>query len=236
MFLVIAVNHGDTDDSDFSTTPEDLILTFTGNSASCQTISYDIEDDGTSEGSEVFRVAIVAADPNGILGVPQITQVTINDDDGGSMGSASVNDNGGCAHTDCLTDADGTITSVNYPNNYADNADDSWLITAAEDDTITVYFSTDFRIEHSSDCDVDYVQLYDGPTRSSNPLDDPFCGTTPPPCLTSSGNEVLIVFTSDSANNEKGFSLTYNLVGTYNPINVIYYTNGILSDIIRFKP
>ena len=118
----------------------------------------------------------------------------------------------GCQHTACLTATSGTITSVNYPNNYDDNAADSWLITAGNGQTITVAF-TDFRLQYSSSCDIDYIILYDGATTSSQRIDDPYCGTTPPLCSTSSGKTMLITFTSDSSDNEKGFSLNYNFAG-----------------------
>ncbi|XP_072048292.1 uncharacterized protein [Amphiura filiformis] len=116
-----------------------------------------------------------------------------------------------CNHTQCLTDSEGNITSINYPNDYNSNANDSWLITAEEGERITIAF-TDFALQSSTHCTDDAVSVYDGNTTSDS-LMEKMCGSSPEPCITSSSNNLLITFYSDDSSEDKGFYLNYNLIG-----------------------
>ena len=114
----------------------------------------------------------------------------------------------------CFRDPKGTISSVNYPSDYPSNSEDYWLIAAPEGLTVTVAFQ-DFKTEEDFSCDnYDYLVLYDG-TQISDPELARACGTTPPECTTSSFNDLLIAFSSDSFTEYRGFSLSYNFIGTY---------------------
>ncbi|XP_014679050.1 PREDICTED: CUB and sushi domain-containing protein 1-like [Priapulus caudatus] len=108
------------------------------------------------------------------------------------------------------TDKEQPITSPNYPNNYANNADCIWIITAESADgpnpqLITIQFKFfDFNSEKN-----DYIQLLDGATANSQ-LIGTFDGTTVAPTIVmTTGSYVYIRFKTDESGTALGFSLTY---------------------------
>ena len=103
------------------------------------------------------------------------------------------------------------ISSPNYPNNYPNDASCHYLI-ALRDPTLRITLNfQQFSLEESSSCAFDSVRIYDGDSDTAPQLGYKYkyCGNRLPPSLTSTGNKVLIVFTSDSLATASGFLLTY---------------------------
>ncbi|XP_055914618.1 cubilin homolog isoform X2 [Eupeodes corollae] len=96
--------------------------------------------------------------------------------------------------------------------NYKDDLTCSWTIMAPEGFSIQLIWES-FRLEHSSDCLYDYVEIFDTDQITSEVTPSHrFCGTTMPPALVSHSNLVTLKFTSDSSDTEDGFVVKYNFV------------------------
>ena len=135
-----------------------------------------------------------------------------------------------CEHAGCFT-SDGNLTSANYPDNYDPNPYDSWLITAPEGQTVTIYF-VDIALELESSCTQqagDYLFLYDGSSTSDTILGT-LCSRAGSGCLETSSHNLLITFTSDSFvlyAEARGFFARFYLGGQY--VNIQCY-HDIISD------
>nr|KAG5692365.1 hypothetical protein BaRGS_007978 [Batillaria attramentaria] len=106
-----------------------------------------------------------------------------------------------------LRDLTGVITSPNYPSNYLDNSNCTWVVQATNGRTVSVTFNSTFNIPSSSGCGSDYVQLLNGGHADSPPLlpngttsgSGRYCGSQPPSPnrFETSGNLLYINFVSD---------------------------------------
>eukprot|EP00079_Xenopus_tropicalis_P009806 XP_002934135.2 PREDICTED: astacin-like metalloendopeptidase isoform X2 [Xenopus tropicalis] len=115
-----------------------------------------------------------------------------------------------------LTDANGTVTSANYPSAYPNNAKCVWVIQAPSD-LVTLTFAA-FNLQSAPNCESDYIRVYDGRTRTSPLLLDRTCGSGSVPALISSSNMMLVEFVSGDNIEATGFSASYTTVkcgGTY---------------------
>ncbi|XP_075068011.1 cubilin [Mixophyes fleayi] len=97
----------------------------------------------------------------------------------------------------------GVFTSPNYPNNYPNNRECVYTLTAEINKQIMLNF-TSFSLERSSDCARDYVELRDGGYHTS-PLLGRFCSERPPVVISNS-NKLWVKFRSDSSNTNTGFA------------------------------
>ncbi|XP_059169369.1 cubilin-like [Physella acuta] len=114
--------------------------------------------------------------------------------------------NGICS--DCnrvLTESSGSFMSSNYPDNYPDGESCTWTITSSEMNSIILLNITDYQVEG---CPYDYLEVYDGDTIEADIIGQ-FCDEGTPELISSTGNSLLISFTSDEAVNKKGFFATY---------------------------
>ncbi|MCD4746103.1 MAG: C10 family peptidase, partial [Bacteroidales bacterium] len=95
--------------------------------------------------------------------------------------------------------------------NYSDNADCQWLIQPPDASSVALIFSS-FETESGAD----FVKVYDGDNISA-PLLGNFSGSNLPPHLESTGESMLIHFTSNASNTASGWSATYTSTrqGTY---------------------
>ena len=96
----------------------------------------------------------------------------------------------------------GTITSPGYPTNYQNNLNCTWII---ENPNATI-FSINF-LEFQTEPYWDYVSVHDGIS-----LESPISYTgypSLPLIVVSSGNMVMIQFTTDGSGTAAGFSFTY---------------------------
>ncbi|KAH3857059.1 hypothetical protein DPMN_099656 [Dreissena polymorpha] len=115
-----------------------------------------------------------------------------------------------CTCAECggvLTDPFGVITSPYFPSHYSNDVECTWIINAPEGYQINVNF-TDFALEDDSNCDYDYLELFNGRSASSSSIGK-FCGTVPPRGFTSQSNNARIVFFTDSDDSARGFNLSY---------------------------
>jgi cubilin len=108
-----------------------------------------------------------------------------------------------------LNGLNGTISSPNYPSNYASRLRCLWTISVPPNYIIKLIF-VEFQTEY---CD-DYVDIFDGKFVNSS-LIDKFCGnsyirTISP--VVSSSNFMTIRFITDGGNNFIGFSAQYRAV------------------------
>ncbi len=109
-----------------------------------------------------------------------------------------------CSGTTSLTAATGTFTDGSGASNqYANNADCSWLIQPPGASSITLSF-TDFDTEFG----YDGIIVYDGPDASSPVLGE-FTGTTIPAPVTSTGGSMFVLFLSDEALRADGWTANY---------------------------
>ncbi|KAH9505764.1 hypothetical protein Btru_055725, partial [Bulinus truncatus] len=114
-----------------------------------------------------------------------------------------------------VTDQAGLITSPNFPQNYPDNVVCTWNITVATNQIINVKFTwLDLHIYYNPYC-MDNITFFDGPTdqypRINNTV---YCGysfidTSLDIPIRSKGNQMLVVFRSDSMGSRTGFNITY---------------------------
>ncbi|XP_067667880.1 CUB and zona pellucida-like domain-containing protein 1 [Haliotis asinina] len=111
-------------------------------------------------------------------------------------------------HTSLLAGpAPGYITSPSWPVNYPHNHLETWTLTAIHPIYVIVVQAVATHIEQDPACRWDYVQVHDGPSTLSPPLGR-FCGFSRP-TLSSSGNNLTILFTTDDTRNYAGFKIKY---------------------------
>ncbi|XP_066579431.1 cubilin [Amia ocellicauda] len=113
---------------------------------------------------------------------------------------------GGCGGI--FTAPSGEIHSPQFPSNYPDNVDCSWLINVDRSHRILLNFTV-FEVESHDFCTYDYVAVYDGPT-SSAPLLGQLCGLQVPSPITSTQSTIYVRFRADSSYNHKGFSAHFS--------------------------
>ena len=117
-----------------------------------------------------------------------------------------------CSGGDCESTTSGTVKSPNYPLNYSV---DQFIVTpleVAEGKAIQLTF-TSFEIEECNHpefghCFCDYVEVLD--SDFSQLLHE--CGNEVPSPITSNGNTMTVIFSSDYSENMKGFSADWKEV------------------------
>ncbi|XP_077301904.1 cubilin-like [Arctopsyche grandis] len=114
----------------------------------------------------------------------------------------------GCGGT--YTGDMGEIKPPTIKGNYANNVMCEYKIKRPKGTQLTITFLM-FELEESSTCRFDYVAIYDGSSERDN-LIGRYCGNNLPTPFTSSSNNVLIVFKSDSSFATKGFRIRYEMV------------------------
>nr|AAR89616.1 neuropilin 1b [Danio rerio] len=104
----------------------------------------------------------------------------------------------------------GYVTSPDYPTGYPVNKQCTWLIQAPDpQQKILINFNPHFDLE-SRECKYDFVQVFDGADENALSLGR-FCGKIAPSPIISSGNSLLIKFTSDYESAGAGFSIRYEI-------------------------
>ena len=96
------------------------------------------------------------------------------------------------------------IRSPNYPNAYERGKDCRTTIRFSN--RILLRFLS-FDVEEHSDCDYDYLIIYDGPDDSSSQIGTKLCGNTNPTEIESSGTTIHILFHTDSSEQRDGFQI-----------------------------
>jgi Zn-dependent metalloprotease len=106
-----------------------------------------------------------------------------------------------------LTTQTGTFSDGSGASNYSDNAFCYWKIAPAGATDITLNFTA-----FDTEANYDGVIIYDGESVNDPVLLD-WTGTSLPPATTSTGDKMLVVFTSDATITQGGFDANYTISG-----------------------
>ena len=102
------------------------------------------------------------------------------------------------------------IRSPGFPNVYGNNLQCKWLLKAPQGKKMVLKF-LEFETE---DCH-DGISIYDGDTIKwwePEEIRQELCGTTIPSNVESTGDTVLIAWSSDESISFKGFKLQYDII------------------------
>ena len=99
----------------------------------------------------------------------------------------------------------GMLTSPNYPSQYGTNLECEWEIRSDPGYKIIATFSDRFDVENSTGCVRDFVELFDQTDEQTWTSLGRFCGKQLPSVVTSSAENMKILFRTDSANQGDGF-------------------------------
>ncbi|KAK3572019.1 hypothetical protein QTP86_022249 [Hemibagrus guttatus] len=133
----------------------------------------------------------------------------------------------GCGDT--LTAPTGSFTSPGHPNNYPHGANCSWHIAVAPGNIIRLSF-TSFNLEYHTNCDFDYVEVYDNGTAQTGQLLGRYCGRSVPPSLTSTDNLMTVLFVTDSSTATEGFAASYVSINASTDCSEVFTTpTGVLT-------
>ena len=112
----------------------------------------------------------------------------------------------------------GTLASYNYPLPYDDKIECTWTIRVDLDYRITLSFDF-FNLSQSSDCSVDYVEVRDGASKTSD-LIGKYCGTEKPESITSDSWDMRVTFKSSGKTSYPGFKASYKRKSKYERFRV----------------
>lgn len=118
-----------------------------------------------------------------------------------------------------LTGQTGTFSDGSGGSNYANNAFCYWNIAPAGATSITLNFTA-----FDTETNYDGVIVYDGES-VNDPVLLNWSGTNLPPAVTSTGDKMLVVFTSDATITQGGFDANYTITGGNN-----YCSSTIVTD------
>ncbi|CAK8692139.1 unnamed protein product [Clavelina lepadiformis] len=126
----------------------------------------------------------------------------------------------GCGGPQLLQESSGIIHSMNYPENYYNQAYCIWDVVAKADQLIEIHFLELHlqsenelfpNLEQGENCSSDSLQItYLGKEKHLESLT--FCGSGKPKTIVSDTNHTRIIFRSDSSITAKGFSANYEAV------------------------
>ncbi len=140
--------------------------------------------------------------------------------------------------TDCGTvPCSGTFYDMGGPDGvYYNNADYTFTIAPAGATQVSLEFlSFDIEAGSGTECDYDYIEIFDGPDASAESLGR-FCNTTGNPgIITSSGNSLTIHFHSDGATVNDGFEAVWDCVlDTEPPVTSVFADDWQAGDFTAY--
>ncbi|XP_034008391.1 deleted in malignant brain tumors 1 protein-like isoform X2 [Trematomus bernacchii] len=100
----------------------------------------------------------------------------------------------------------GSFSSPNHPNNYHDNANCVWQLSAAHDQRI--FLSFDY-LQLENCCDCDYINVYDGPSVNSRFLGKVCNDSRQQSTFYSTSNYMTVVFRTDGSVVGRGFNADF---------------------------
>ncbi|KAM4028087.1 cubilin isoform 1-T1 [Anomaloglossus baeobatrachus] len=114
----------------------------------------------------------------------------------------------GCGAT--LTALSGAFSSPNYPMPYYHNSECYWLLKSSSGNILEIDFQH-FDLESHSNCNNDYLAVYNGNSTNSNLLQK-LCGKTLPAPIRSTANAMYVKLRTDSSMSYSGFLANYRQV------------------------
>ncbi|HNZ43363.1 MAG TPA: C10 family peptidase [Bacteroidales bacterium] len=133
-----------------------------------------------------------------------------------------------CSNTTLVQSTCGTVEDGSSPaNDYENNKDCMWLIAPTDPvDYIRITFE---RL--NTEAGNDFITIYDGET-TSDPVLGVFSGSTIPSDVLSTGNKVLVRFTTNSSVVADGWLLTYNgkITSFCSGVTELTAPSGVISD------
>ena len=108
-----------------------------------------------------------------------------------------------CANALEKTTASSGVIRSNYKTQYSPNTDCQWTLSSSSNTTWQLVF-----LKLLTEISFDVIHVYDGGSTSS-PLVGSYSGASVPDAFTSSSNQLLVTFTSDSLFEYSGFVATY---------------------------
>lgn len=106
---------------------------------------------------------------------------------------------------------------------YEHDADCVWVIVAPKGFVVQLTFYS-FQLEQSSDCSLDYVNVYEGTVANGTKIQT-YCGVNLPPVTQSNGNVLSLKFVSDSSIAGEGFTASYIFIDSRRGLNFVFIGN-----------
>ena len=109
--------------------------------------------------------------------------------------------------TDCTYNetAGGNITSPLFPNKYPTGVSCTWVLEAPVNHTVKLRIE-EFQLEKDKKCFYDYMEFFDGVNATEDhQLNKRRCGKQDSFTIESTGQKLLVKFTSDKSETYKGF-------------------------------
>lgn len=104
---------------------------------------------------------------------------------------------------------------------YEHDSDCTWILVAPKGSVVQLSFSA-FHLEQSSDCSLDYVNLYEG-TASNGTKMQTYCGANLPPVTQSSDNVLSLKFVTDSSVSGDGFRAQYVFIDSKRGLSIYFW-------------
>ncbi|XP_076649547.1 neuropilin and tolloid-like [Halictus rubicundus] len=101
--------------------------------------------------------------------------------------------------------------SPNYPDNYPNLTECVRILKADKGMLLKLDFRDEFKLEESSECRYDFLEVRDGQYGYSNLLGN-YCGTNFPPEITSKTRYLWLRFRSDDSIEGKGFKAVWSMI------------------------
>ena len=138
---------------------------------------------------------------------------------------------GGCKYE--IQAPNGQIFSPNYPDLYPPQKDCIWHFTTTPGHRIRLIFNV-FEIEPHQECAYDHIAIYDGGSADTHTLGR-FCGSKLPHPISSTTNEMYMIFNSDGSVQRKGFFASHSTVcGGFLQVRLFSAMNSHLSSVFCF--
>ena len=179
------------------------------NASSDASVAYDyvIVYDGADTNSPVLGRGTGKTLPENITSTGGSIYITFISDSNSTFQGWSANYTStqplSCNNT-TLTSDSGTLSDGSGTENYSNNSECSWLIQPTSGNVINLTFT-----EFDTELNYDGVIVYDGADETATVL-GVFSGNTLPEVITSTGNNMYVLFVSDESLRMNGWSATYD--------------------------
>jgi M6 family metalloprotease-like protein len=123
---------------------------------------------------------------------------------GWSLDYTSIGSTAFCGGTTNLTANSGSFSDGSGSSSYNNNTDCSWLIQPTNGQNVRLDFDA-FKTQNNTD----FVRIYDGTTTAAPLIGVALSGSTLPATVNSSGNAMLVKFTSNATGTDDGWDARY---------------------------